>query len=73
MSLRPMFVCATVPALVALAVVSRPAAAGWPIFPGLNVPLCQAGGGQRYPNAVTDGKGGAIVAWDDQRGGPRDI
>jgi hypothetical protein len=35
--------------------------------------LCGAAGEQRYPNAVTDGAGGAIVTWEDGRGGEGDI
>jgi len=30
-------------------------------------PLCQATGGQEQPVAVSDGTGGAIVAWEDFR------
>ena len=51
----------------------RPAAAAWPTDPAVNVPLCLASGGQSSPGAAPDASGGAIVAWDDQRGGPRDL
>lgn len=60
-------------ALVLLVLVPGPAAASWPYDPAINVPLCVATGAQRYPEAAPDIGGGAIVAWDDQRGGPRDI
>jgi hypothetical protein len=33
------------------------------------LPLCTATGNQLTPVAVSDGAGGVIVAWDDQRGG----
>ena len=58
---------------VLLVLLPRPAAATWPSDPAVNVPLCVATAGQRYPNAAPDASGGAIVAWDDLRGGPRDI
>jgi hypothetical protein len=35
--------------------------------------LCTAAGYQAYPVAISDGAGGAIVAWHDQRGGNYDI
>ncbi len=60
-------------ALVLLALLPRPAAAAWPSDPAVNVPLCLAPFGQRSPEAAPDNGGVAIVAWDDQRGGPRDI
>src|SRR5437867_6075918 len=34
------------------------------------IPLCAASGDQMFPTAVSDGAGGAIVAWQDARGGP---
>jgi len=33
------------------------------------VPICTADGWQRYPRLVTDGDGGAIIAWEDIRVG----
>jgi hypothetical protein len=36
-------------------------------------PLCTDGGSQRYAVLASDGAGGAIVAWDDNRGGSYDI
>jgi hypothetical protein len=72
--------CAPITRPAALVVASfvlllpRPAAASWPSDPTTNVPLCLATGYQAYPAIASDGAGGAIVAWDDQRGGgPRDI
>lgn len=37
------------------------------------VPLSAAEGNQRFPAAVPDGAGGAIVAWEDTRAGDSDI
>ena len=34
------------------------------------VTLCGAAGNQRSPSIVSDGAGGAIVSWDDERSGP---
>jgi hypothetical protein len=33
------------------------------------IPVCEATGNQHNPYLVSDGSGGAIVAWSDQRGG----
>ena len=66
-----LFVCA---GLLALALLPpRPAAAAWPTDPLVNVPLCTATGDQQFPTIVSDGAGGAIVTWQDQRGGNYDI
>jgi FlgD Ig-like domain/PGAP1-like protein/Fibronectin type III domain len=48
---------------------ARPAAAAWPTDPHVNVPLCEASGGQYSPTMVSDGAGGAIVTWGDFRPG----
>lgn len=37
------------------------------------VQLCGAAGNQLHPRLTSDGTGGAIVAWEDRRGGPDDI
>ena len=37
------------------------------------VALCTAAGDQTYPTITSDGAGGAIVTWDDQRTSNRDI
>jgi len=60
-------------ALLLLVLLPHQAVAEWPGDPHVNVPLCVATGAQRYEEAAPDSGGGAIVAWDDQRGGPRDI
>jgi hypothetical protein len=59
--LIPLLVLATVASAV-------PAAwAAWPSDPTINVPLCTAQADQRFSTIVSDGAGGAIVAWTDQR------
>jgi hypothetical protein len=50
-----------------------PALAAWPSDPLVNVPLCTETGDQTTPAIASDGAGGAIVAWDDERTGNRDI
>jgi hypothetical protein len=37
------------------------------------LPVCKADGSQRYPRAVSDGAGGAIVVWQDGRNDGGDI
>jgi hypothetical protein len=44
-------------------------ASGVPRWAAGGVPICVDPGDQLSPTAVTDGKGGAIVAWDDARNG----
>jgi hypothetical protein len=53
--------------------VVRPAAAAWPTDPLANLPLCTAAGWQAYAAIVSDGAGGAIVAWEDYRDGTLDV
>ncbi len=48
-------------------VLATPARATWPHDPSGGVDLCNAANEQRNPAAVSDGAGGAIVAWEDQR------
>jgi len=52
---------------------ARLAFAAWPSDPFVNVPLCTAAGAQTTPAIISDGAGGAIVAWADARSGNRDI
>jgi hypothetical protein len=47
--------------------------AAWPSDPNVNVPLCTAANDQTYATMVSDNAGGAIVAWQDSRGGDYDI
>ncbi len=37
------------------------------------VPVCIVSGGQDYPDLISDGGGGAVIAWWDERGGQHDI
>jgi hypothetical protein len=63
------FVCAGLLGLALL--LPRPTAAAWPADPLVNVPLCTATSDQDYPISVSDGAGGVIVTWlDDRSGGP---
>ncbi|MBI1928097.1 M6 family metalloprotease domain-containing protein [Candidatus Poribacteria bacterium] len=40
---------------------------GWPSDPTVNVPICTASGDQYVTQPVSDGTGGAIMAWTDHR------
>jgi hypothetical protein len=40
----------------------------WPSTPS-NVPICTSGGHQDNPQIISDGAGGAIIAWTDPRAG----
>jgi len=51
----------------------RITAAGAPQWAADGLALCAAAGGQITPMAASDGAGGAIVAWQDARGGNSDI
>ncbi len=44
-------------------------ASAWSSDTSLNTVICAAGGDQSYPAAVSDGPGGAIIAWQDCRSG----
>ncbi len=65
------FVCAGLLGLALL--LPRSAAAAWPADSLVNVSLCTATGDQCYPTSVSDGAGGAIVTWHDERSGNQDI
>ena len=45
----------------------RHAAAAWSNDPNENLPICTAPNHQQLPAIVSDGAGGAIVAWQDSR------
>ena len=45
----------------------HPALAQWSTNPALNTPVCTASGAQHFPAIVSDGAGGAILAWEDSR------
>jgi hypothetical protein len=65
------FVCAGLLGLALL--LPHTAGAAWPDNPPLGVPLCTATGDQDSLTSVSDGAGGAIVAWTDRRSGNDDI
>ncbi|MGI8905922.1 MAG: hypothetical protein ACR2IE_05465 [Candidatus Sumerlaeaceae bacterium] len=44
-------------------------AAGWSTSPLINNPVCTAANNQERPQIATDGAGGAIIIWQDLRGG----
>ncbi len=48
-------------------------AAGVPQWTANGVALCTATGDQKLPLIVSDGAGGAVIVWEDQRSGNRDI
>ncbi|MBI1923046.1 hypothetical protein HYR99_02230 [Candidatus Poribacteria bacterium] len=39
----------------------------WPSDPTVNVPISTAANSQQYPQLVSDGAGGAIITWQDDR------
>jgi hypothetical protein len=59
--------------LALLALVAAPASAAWPHDPNINVALSTAADHQIGAQAVSDGAGGAIVAWLDHRAGNYDV
>lgn len=53
--------------LVLFVAVPRDVAAAWPVDPASNLPLCTAPGEQDDIGMISDGGGGAFIAWQDQR------
>ena len=51
----------------------RVSAAGVPQWTADGVALCTAANSKNNPTIVSDGAGGAIVTWEDQRNGNYDI
>jgi hypothetical protein len=61
-------------ALTLLVASTAPALAAWPNQSALNLPVCTAANSQYATTAVSDGAGGAIITWYDNRtGGIADI
>lgn len=62
-------------ALCAVAVLTAPRVvqAAWPPSPLVNVPLCATAYSSRLGNAVSDGAGGAIAVWYEDRLGDFDV
>ena len=56
-----------------LASSASPALAAWPNSPFVNLPVSTASASQQDVVAVTDGAGGAILAWTDFRSGTGDV
>lgn len=52
---------------------ATPALADWPQSPAINVAVCSAPGEQYFRRAISDGKGGVIVAWSDERSDTTDV
>jgi len=46
---------------------------GTPLWGANGVPVCTAAGSQRDQRLVSDGAGGAIITWEDERAGDWDI
>jgi hypothetical protein len=65
----PLFFATTAVLVGQLLLLIRPPVAGanWPFNSNVNVPLCTSSFDQLRPLSVTDGNGGAIVAWSDYR------
>lgn len=59
--------CAVTFTCIASFLAAAPALAAWPHDPSVNVRVSTGSGPQHYPQAVSDGAGGAFVAWQDQR------
>ncbi len=72
MRIRPVLAASCV-ALLAPCLWAGPAHAAWPTDPYHDVPLCTAAGNQSVSAALSDGAGGAFVAWQDDRGADPDI
>jgi hypothetical protein len=73
--MRPLgMVCLLIAGGLGLSLLLPPAAlAAWPDVAGVGVALCAADSNQWNPVVVSDGAGGAIVAWQDFRAGNADI
>jgi hypothetical protein len=59
--------------LAVVACVAHSAWADWPSDPNVNLPICTASGDQTHPIMVSDGSGGAIIAWTDSRNGSSNL
>jgi hypothetical protein len=58
---------------ILLALITCVTNAQWTFNPNVNTAICQATGNQLAPYIVSDGAGGAIIAWWDNRGTSTDI
>jgi hypothetical protein len=55
--------------LLVLGAAAPAARAAWPSDPTINLPVCTAVSDQMNPRIVSDAAGGAILTWQDTRGG----
>ena len=53
--------------ILAALLLASPSFAAWPIWPTDNLPVSTAFRDQSYPQIVSDGKGGGIIVWYDNR------
>jgi len=53
--------------------VQRVGSSGTALWPNGGVAVCAAANDQTLPTVVSDGQGGAVIAWSDQRGADADI
>ena len=56
-----------------LAVLAHPALAAWAHDPLANVPIAPSTGDQALIQMISDGSGGAFLAFTDKRGGTEDL
>ncbi len=54
-------------AFAAVSLLTSTSEAQWSTDPSVNNPICTGPGDQAVPAAVSDGSGGAIIAWEDNR------
>ncbi|TAK66489.1 MAG: T9SS type A sorting domain-containing protein [Bacteroidetes bacterium] len=59
--------------LMFFTLLSLPAVAQWSTNPNLNTPVCTAPDYQDDPVIISDGAGGSIITWEDERSGNYDI
>jgi hypothetical protein len=55
--------------MVALVLAQSGGVLAWSVDPTVNTAICTASGYQSYPRIISDGSGGAIIAWSDGRSG----
>ncbi|MBI5709898.1 MAG: hypothetical protein HZC42_06275 [Candidatus Eisenbacteria bacterium] len=61
--------CLALGTLASILATARPASAAWPHDPRVNVPICVHSEYKRSLVACSDGTGGMILAWRDERSG----
>ena len=69
----------TIFVVLAMLWIPQLALAAWPTDPAVNVPICTEAGDQimesngKNDSSISDGSGGAIIVWQDERDGNSDI